>query len=442
MLTMKKKLCNGLDKIVSQAIDEMKEIQGGDFDLNKINLSELERRTGISRSKLRGWKKNGFQFTVHGRTGCHKVNQCLNGFTSILDNLLKEGVSNSTVCFDRLESNGFLGSLSTVKRYIASHKYLLPAKRKQVEEHGNRGRRYYTEAGEAFQIDWGFAKVKNNTGEMSRCACFVMVCHHCGEKYIEFFTNAKQENLFIGMIHGFQYMGIPLKIITDNMKSVVLKRDWSGEPIWQKDYDVFMKLMGFETILCKPRHPFTKGKVERLVRFVKENFLQGRSFWNLTDLNRAALEWCQKQNTVYRPSSGWVPEEIHKSNCLSNLKSVKETFELRRYLCPERKISYDGFVTYENHRFGVPVWYSGQTARVERKDPFLYIYSSDLKNLLVKHAVTWSKQDQFCKDQYVKQEPEEFPTAPVTVCIKQEPAREMDQSFSKFDFSKGDPFDE
>lgn len=42
---MKKKLCNGLDKIVSQAVDELKEIQGGDFDLNKINLSELERRT-------------------------------------------------------------------------------------------------------------------------------------------------------------------------------------------------------------------------------------------------------------------------------------------------------------------------------------------------------------------------------------------------------------
>ena len=33
-----------------------------------------------------------------------------------------------------------------------------------------------------------------------------------------------------------------------------------------------MKNLGFETKLCKPRHPFTKGKVERLVRFVKDNF--------------------------------------------------------------------------------------------------------------------------------------------------------------------------
>lgn len=44
-----------------------------------------------------------------------------------------------------------------------------------------------------------------------------------------------------------------------------------GHPIRQKDYENFMKTVGFETKLCKPRHPFTKGKVERLVRFVNTN---------------------------------------------------------------------------------------------------------------------------------------------------------------------------
>lgn len=36
-----------------------------------------------------------------------------------------------------------------------------------------------------------------------------------------------------------------------------------------------MKAVGFPTNLCKPRHPFTKEKIERLVRFIKENFLVG-----------------------------------------------------------------------------------------------------------------------------------------------------------------------
>ncbi len=71
------------------------------------------------------------------------------------------------------------------------------------------------------------------------------------------------------MIHAFIYMGIPHYVLTDNMKSVVIKRDFDGRPIWNHDYEVFMKTIGFETRLCKPYHPFTKGKVERLIQFVK-----------------------------------------------------------------------------------------------------------------------------------------------------------------------------
>ena len=139
-------------------------------------------------------------------------------------------------------------------------------------------------------MDWGFTKVVDYDGSEYQVACFATICHHCGQRYVEFFPNAKQENLFISMIHGFAYMGIPRYILTDNMKSVVLHRDFEGNPVWQKDYEAFMKNVGFRTKHCKPRHPFTKGKMERLVRFVKENFLVGRVFWNITDLNRAALD--------------------------------------------------------------------------------------------------------------------------------------------------------
>ena len=65
-------------------------------------------------------------------------------------------------------------------------------------------------------------------GTRAESLVFAMICHHCGKKYVEFFPNAKQENLFIGMIHAFLYMGIPEYILSDNMKSVVIKRDFDG----------------------------------------------------------------------------------------------------------------------------------------------------------------------------------------------------------------------
>ena len=77
-------------------------------------------------------------------------------------------------------------------------------------------------------MDWGFTDVLDYNSQTYRVACFAMICHHCGQQYIEFFPNARQENLFIGMIHTFQHMGIPRYVLTDNMKCVVRHRDLSG----------------------------------------------------------------------------------------------------------------------------------------------------------------------------------------------------------------------
>ena len=108
------------------------------------------------------------------------------------------------------------------------------------------------------------------------------------------------------MLHGFRYMGVPQYILTDNMKSVVIRRDQEGNPLWQKDYEQFMRTVGFQTKLCKPRHPFTKGKVERLIRFVKENFLQ---------------------NTAFHRGLG-IPQDIHRERCGSVATKLDDSPEL------------------------------------------------------------------------------------------------------------------
>jgi transposase len=95
-------------------------------------------------------------------------------------------------------------------------------------------------------------------GETYRIACFAMCCHHCGAFYVEFFPNARQESLFVGMMHAFVRMGVPDEVLTDNMRSVVTRRDAAGRPVWNAEYAAFMDCVGFRTRLCKPRHPFQR----------------------------------------------------------------------------------------------------------------------------------------------------------------------------------------
>lgn len=182
---------NDLQSIITQAIEEMKSEHVGDWDADSINLAELGRRTGLTRAQLRRLKQNNFQVTPHALTGRKAPVTIISGYTGVIDDLLRKGVTNSEVCFERIQDLGFSGSLSTVKRYIKEHKYLVPPKRQAVASQGNRGRRYSSDAGESYQIDWGFVQVDTSEGGSYKVACFAMICHHCGERYIEFFPNAK-----------------------------------------------------------------------------------------------------------------------------------------------------------------------------------------------------------------------------------------------------------
>ena len=432
---------NDLQTIIAQAIEEMKFEKGKAFDIEHINLAELGRKTGISRSKLRRMQKAGFVSQPHGLVGRKSTTTVISGYEKTINKLLESGVTNSSVIYDHIKELGYSGGLTMVKMYILAHKDLVPAKRSRVDPQGNRGRRYSTEPGESYQMDWGFVTVNDSNGNEYRITCFAMICHHCGERYIEFFPNARQENLFIGMLHAFAYMGVPKTVLTDNMKSVVTGRDVDGHPIWQIDYEMFMKTVGFSTKLCKVRHPFTKGKVERLIRFVKGNFLAGRIFNELTDLNYEALNWCDKHNSAYHRCVDCIPAEKHRNACLTVAKVLPQTKEVLFYICPRRLISFDGFVNYEGRRFGVPYTYTRRECRVSRQGYTLFIYDDKLNVKLVEHNVTWSKRDSFCKDQYSDNEPEEFPTTTITTTIQQKVLPDT-SPFDKFDFEKEVNWDE
>ena len=96
---------------ITQALEDMKAEAGGSFSLEKVNLSELERRCGISRMRLRRLKKNNFEFKPHGNTGKTSPQNGLTSYTGILDSLLMSGVTNSVVCLERLQKAGFLEGL-------------------------------------------------------------------------------------------------------------------------------------------------------------------------------------------------------------------------------------------------------------------------------------------------------------------------------------------
>ena len=91
---------NGFASSIAQAIEEMKAEQGDGFSLDRINLAELERRSGVSRWKLRRLKRNGFQDLPRSSKGRKHAATKLSGYTGIIGSLLRQGIKNSSVILD------------------------------------------------------------------------------------------------------------------------------------------------------------------------------------------------------------------------------------------------------------------------------------------------------------------------------------------------------
>lgn len=255
---------DGLQEIMDKALEEMAAEAGEGFDPQACNLADLCRRTGLTRSRARTIKGHGFRVLPHGNTGRKAGATVPAGHTGLVDDLPGRGVTSSRVIYERLVGQGRRGGLTSARVYVAARMDLVPARRGAVAPRGSRYQRFVTGPGQAYQMGWGFVTVVGLDGAERKMACFAMVCRHCGSSYVEFFPNARQGSLPMGMARAFMAMGIPGEVLTDSMRSVVVRRDLDGRPVWQRDYAEFVGCVGFRTRLCKPRHPFTRGKVERL----------------------------------------------------------------------------------------------------------------------------------------------------------------------------------
>lgn len=322
----------------------------------EISVRELSRRTGLARNTISKYLNNGFQ--QHALKGSFK-GSLLDDYKPWLQSQFKAGNYNSASLYPQLKEKGYQGGLSILKSYIKEFRPPV------VHVPQQRTMRFETSSGKQVQMDWGFVQYVNKYGKEKRYACLVMILGYSRKKYIEFFSQASLEFLRIGTIHAFQFFGgVPEQVLTDNMKSVVQSRTRKSITFNPK-FEAFAAELGFDIKVCKVRCPMTKGKAERLVHYVKNNFMPGREFVNLVDLNVQALQWCNSVDSKEHGTTGRIPNEALKDEVLNVLPPSDV---LDRYLWAERSVGIDGFVSFEGLRLGVDCSCQNKRVFVARED--------------------------------------------------------------------------
>jgi hypothetical protein len=119
---------------------------------------------------------------------------------------------------------------------------------------------------------------------------------------VRFTTEMREETLLRCLIACFvQLGGVPWVVTSDNMKTITLGRDSTRAPIWHPAWKQCAVEFGFHPAVCTPSAANQKGAVENLVKFVKGNFLAGRTFYDDADLEHERALWIDQVNEV-RPS--------------------------------------------------------------------------------------------------------------------------------------------
>jgi len=153
--------------------------------------------------------------------------------------------------------------------------------------------RLRTLPGEQGQVDWGhFGYV--TLGKAKRPLMgFVMVLSYSRKIFLRFYVNARTENFLRGHEAAFRALGgVPRILLFDNLKSAVLERE--GIAIrFNPSLLEFARHYHFEPRPVAIARGNEKGRVERAIRYIRDNFFAARVYSDLEDLNAQADKWCE-----------------------------------------------------------------------------------------------------------------------------------------------------
>lgn len=294
---------------------------------------------------------------------------------------LEEAPYSAMRIWEKVREQGFEGGYTTVKHYVRG-------KKEQLNEQATV--RFETMPGLQAQVDWAFFEDYrvHEGGEEKKLYCFLMILGYSRMRYIEFVTDMSTDTLIRCHINAFRYFnGYPEEILYDNMKQVVIKRLMKQEEsTLNRQFEDFAGFYGFKPILCRPYRGQTKGKIERTVRYVRENFLVGIRYRSLNDLNGQALAWCNKINGKAHGTTGEIPFERMKKERLNPL--------LREYIIDKinlRRVQKDCLISYGGNQYSVPAEYTGKDVAVVSLGNTLAIYHEG-KQVAI-HRLSYQKKD-------------------------------------------------
>jgi transposase len=251
--------------------------------------SALARKLGVHRDTIHRWIREGeLDRDLDGepvRYGPRRrVATKLDPYKSIVGTRLAAYPQLSAVrLLEEIRAAGYEGGYSQLKAFVRQVRPVEPPAPVV---------RFETPAGRQAQVD--FAHFRFPWGVRH---ALLVVLGFSRLLWCRFYPRQDMARLMDGLEDAFRYFGgVPQEVLFDQMKTVITRdlRLEGGALVRNTEFLRFAGHWAFTPRACRPYRAQTKGKVERPVRYLRGNFVYGRTFLHDADLDQQRQRWPER----------------------------------------------------------------------------------------------------------------------------------------------------
>ena len=369
-------------------------------DLHRLYWSERWSIRRIERHLKMGWKtiRKYLEKPAQGPVFRQRTTKLDPYRDTIAEWLEKDPRVSAAVIEQRLRPLGYTGGHTSLQEHVRKARPQLTPRRAFV--------RVEPIAGERFEVDWGHFGSLDYAGDQRKLYAFALVDAHSRMLYVEFTHSQSFETFARCHVHAFTTMGgVAREISYDNLATAVAEHD--GRLVrFHPRFLAFAREHKFVPHACNPSAGWEKGKVERAIGYLRQNFWPLREFSDLHDVNRQARQWLSEVANVRvhgetreRPVDRFHPESLRPLPLIP--ADYRDTVEALVH--KDLRLAFDG------NRYCVPHRYVGRRLTLKADSGSVTIY--DRVEEVVRYARSWRRGQTFGAERFEKLLAEDRPAA-------------------------------
>lgn len=191
-----------------------------------------------------------------------------------------------------------------------------------------------------------------------RLQASLLYLRYSKRRYLQFYPVFDRFHMKCFLHLALIHWGYAPRICVIDNTNLARWRGLGSNAVMVPEMEAFSRAYGFGFLCHAPKHPDRKAGEERSFLTVETNFIPGRTFQSLEDLNRQALEWSTVR-MEQRPQgkAGLIPAQAfeHERTFLTELPRHLPA----PYLLLERMVDEYGYVAVEGNYYEVPGWGRG-----------------------------------------------------------------------------------